>query len=305
LSEDSEATDDDDDSAEDPGGEERELRELFGETGESLQDEVDDGEDVSDEDFPDWENLEPTEEVVMATDEFGIAEITSSLDDDWEDDTSQNKTYTDEDWQPEDWQPEEADEGTWFPFKRTGTSVPLSTKAMLAGSIVIILLITGFVVQLLHYQRDDLAAHPAWGTTVRMLYGRLGMELYPTWPTSDYEIRGSEAVAGESGQDVLDIRGQIAAISETEVGMPLLRVVLRDRWSNPVAAKVFTPQEYALPGTLPANSLPALAMMMQPNQTIDAHVAIVDPGSGAQGFELEVCLPRRDTGLDCTGQGFE
>jgi hypothetical protein len=113
-----------------------------------------------------------------------------------------------------------------------------------------------------------------------------------------YEIRGSEAIAGESGENILDIRTQIASISDLSVGLPQLRVILRDRWSNPVAARNFEPEEYANLDALPANG------MLEPNQTIVAHVAIVDPGAGTQGFQLELCVPRRNTGLDCTGQPF-
>jgi hypothetical protein len=164
---------------------------------------------------------------------------------------------------------------------------------------LILLLVIGFSAQLLHYNRDKLAANPTYGEPTRNFYAQLGAELYPNWSMAGYEIRGSEAIAGESGQDVLDIRTQIASISPTAAGLPQLRVVLRDRWSNPVAARTFTPEEYADGEPLPADG------MLQPNQTIAAHVAIVDPGSGAQGFELELCLPRRDTGLECTGQPFK
>jgi hypothetical protein len=75
--------------------------------------------------------------------------------------------------------------------------------------------------------------------------------------------------------------------------------VLRDRWSNPVAARHFSPEEYMVDGKLPSDGL------MMPHQTISAHLSIVDPGADAQGFELELCLPRRHTGLDCTGPPFQ
>ena len=161
------------------------------------------------------------------------------------------------------------------------------------------LLAVGLAAQILHYNRDSLAASPSWGDTLRDVYAGVGSELYPEWPVNSYEIRGSEAVSGETGEDVLDIRTQIASVTNSAVGLPQLRVILRDRWSNPVAARNFDPQEYATQGDIPADG------MLQPNQTIAAHVAIADPGSGAQGFELELCLPRRDTGLECTGQPFK
>jgi hypothetical protein len=45
--------------------------------------------------------------------------------------------------------------------------------------------------------------------------------------------------------------------------------------------------------------------LLQPGAVINSHVSIQDPGSGAQGFELELCLPRRDSGLECTDQPFK
>jgi predicted Zn finger-like uncharacterized protein len=164
---------------------------------------------------------------------------------------------------------------------------------------VVALLVIGFPLQLIHYNRDSLAAHPSWGETVRNVYARLNLPLYPLWSLDNYEIRGHEAVAGESGQDVLDIRTEIAMVGKTAASLPRLRVVLRDRWSNPLAASTFTPQEYADTADLPANG------MLQPNQKFSAHVSIVDPGTGAQGYELELCLPRRNTGLVCTDQPFK
>jgi hypothetical protein len=153
--------------------------------------------------------------------------------------------------------------------------------------------------QLVHYNRDALAAHPEYGTRVRAAYAGLGYELFPLWDLDDFEIRGSEAVAGESGPDVLDIRARIAATGDHPAGLPRLRVVLRDRWSNPVAAADFAPADYARPEDLPAGGL------LQPGATLDAHVSIRDPGSGAQGFELQLCMPRRHTGLECSGQPFK
>jgi hypothetical protein len=170
-----------------------------------------------------------------------------------------------------------------------------TTTYWLIGSLTMIVLLG---LQLVHYNRDVLATNAAWGPTIRDVYAGLGLELYPEWSIGDYEIRGSEAVAGESGPDVMDIRAQIAAVGRRPVGLPYLRVILRDRWSNPVAAKHFSPTEYAQDESLPDD------LLMQPNSTINAHVSIADPGSGAQGFELELCLPRRHTGMDCSGKPF-
>ncbi len=256
-----------------------------------------------------WSEMEPIEEVVLSTGEYGVAKIASSL-------TSSN-TFVEsaarendnpDGWRPDHWTHENPEQNVdtsgeppaWQSGQitlRQSTKMTPRTKRWLAVASIVLLI--GFSAQLLHYNRDKLAAHPSYGATVRNVYAGLGLQLYPNWSMDSYEIRGSEAIAGESGQDVLDIRTQIASVSDLAVGLPQLRVILRDRWSNPVAARNFGPEEYADEDALPANG------MLQPNQTIAAHVAIVDPGSGAQGFELELCIPRRNTGLDCTGQPFQ
>jgi predicted Zn finger-like uncharacterized protein len=185
------------------------------------------------------------------------------------------------------WQPESLED---VPEQKSRAPLWLMGGIVVAATLVL---------QLVHYNRDALAGSPAWGDSVRTIYNGLGMELFPNWSLDDYEIRGSEAIAGESGPNIMDIRAQIASVGKKPTGLPHIRVVLRDRWSNPVAAKTLSPAEYAQPDNLPNNKL------MKPNETLAAHVSIIDPGSGAQGFELELCLPRRYTGLECTGRPFD
>jgi hypothetical protein len=153
--------------------------------------------------------------------------------------------------------------------------------------------------QIVHYNRDSLAADPKYGQQIRGIYTWLDLPLYPRWSIEDYEIRGSEAVVGETGADVMDIRTQIAVIGEHKVGLPLLRVILRDRWSNPVAARMFSPIEYAAAEDIPVNQL------LDPNSNLAARLSIIDPGSGAQGYELELCIPQRYEQLQCSGQAFK
>ncbi|MBT8422455.1 MAG: DUF3426 domain-containing protein, partial [Gammaproteobacteria bacterium] len=85
-----------------------------------------------------------------------------------------------------------------------------------------------FVTQLVHYNRDQLAASESWGSNIRAVYGAFGAPLYPEWSINDYEIRGSEAVAGETGRDILDIRAQIANTGTRATGLPRLRILLKD-----------------------------------------------------------------------------
>jgi hypothetical protein len=162
-----------------------------------------------------------------------------------------------------------------------------------------LLLLATLVVQLVHYNRDSLAASPVWGRMVSGAYSLLGMELFPAWSVDDYEIRSAEVVTGESGPDIMDIRAKIAVIGSTPTGLPYLRAVLSDRWAKPVAEKTFSPADYSVAENQSADRL------LLTGQSIEVHVSIVDPGTGAQGFELELCLPRRHTGMECTGRPFK
>ncbi|NND55455.1 MAG: DUF3426 domain-containing protein [Gammaproteobacteria bacterium] len=186
------------------------------------------------------------------------------------------------------------DEGDGAPSWKDTETETSNNRLYLLGGIALAVI---FVTQLVHYNRDQLAASESWGSNIRAVYGAFGAPLYPEWSINDYEIRGSEAVAGETGRDILDIRAQIANTGTRATGLPRLRILLKDRWSNPVAAQDFSPEEY--------NSDLAADALLAPGEMISAHVSIQDPGSGAQGFEVELCLPRRDMGLECTGQPFK
>ena len=146
--------------------------------------------------------------------------------------------------------------------------------------------------QLIHYNRDALAAHATHGATVRGLYNLMGAPLYPDWPLDAFEVTGTEAITGRSNQDALDVLANVIVTGRQPVGLPLIRIVLRDRWTNPVASRVFEPHEY-LRTFDPANPL------VSPGVALPVEVSVADPGTAAMGYIVDVCLPRRKTGLEC------
>jgi len=159
----------------------------------------------------------------------------------------------------------------------------------IAAAALIVLLLG----QLLHYQRDSLATHDRYGALTRGFYTALNIPLYPNWDISSYEIRGSEAVAGEKGSDSLEIRGQIAVVGDAAVGPPLLQVLLRDRWANIIAGGVFSPSEYyAEPNDYES--------LLNPGSYVPLHITVNDPGAAAQGYELQLCLQKRNRDLQCS-----
>ena len=76
------------------------------------------------------------------------------------------------------------------------------------------------------------------------------------------------------------------------VGMPMIRVALRDRWSNPVASRVFRPTDYL-------RDFETWPPLLQPGTTLPVEVSVADPGTDAHGYVVDVCLPRRTSGLQC------
>jgi len=154
------------------------------------------------------------------------------------------------------------------------------------------ILLLALLVQLLHYNRDALAAHPRYGETVQRAYARLGMPLYPQWVLQAFRIRGSEAIG--AGSDALEIRATLEIVGDRHVGLPLLRVALRDRWSNTIAGRVFLPDEYLQNRDTPER--------VKPGTVVPVSISVLDPGPEAQGYELDVCLPRRHEGLQCQAQ---
>jgi len=146
--------------------------------------------------------------------------------------------------------------------------------------------------QLVHYNRDALAANMTYGATVRGVYGLFGAPLYPDWPIDAFEVTGTEAIAGRSAQDALDILANVVVSGRQPIGLPLIRIVLRDRWTTPVASRVFEPDEY-LRHFDPANPL------VSPGTALAVEISVADPGTEALGYVVDVCLPRRKTGLEC------
>jgi len=146
--------------------------------------------------------------------------------------------------------------------------------------------------QTLHYNRDNFAADSRYGGIVRQLYDSVGLTLYPEWALDSFEVRGTEAVAEDAASSALNILANVLVVGEQPVGMPVIRVVLHDRWSDPVASGIFQPDQY-LDTKEPRPSL------LAPGTTLPIKVSVADPGAEARGYVVDICLPRRSFGLQC------
>ena len=180
-----------------------------------------------------------------------------------------------------------------FPLWETLNPAEESRPARRGGAgwaAAAVLLAVALVGQLVHLARDTLAAHPRYGEFVREAYARIDQRLYPAWSLDSFYIRRSEALAGGSAPEALDISAALEVTGAQPVGLPLVRVTLRDQWSNTVGRRVFLPEEYL------AASLPPV---VAPGTRIPVALSLADPGTTARGYEVDLCLQRRQTGLEC------
>ncbi|MBM4195532.1 MAG: DUF3426 domain-containing protein [Gammaproteobacteria bacterium] len=178
----------------------------------------------------------------------------------------------------------------WGPsFRDNEPSAQRHTGRWLAAGLAAALVLGG---QVVHHYRDRLAADPAWGGAVRDVYRRVELPLYPEWPIDAFEIRDMKAIAENSAPGSLDIVAEIAVTGGQAVGLPMLRVVLRDRWSNAVASGTYAAADYLAEATRPGTVYP-------PGSLIPVQLVLKDPGAAAQGYELDICMPDRQRGLLC------
>jgi hypothetical protein len=149
--------------------------------------------------------------------------------------------------------------------------------------------------QVLHQQRDELATNPTLTAALQRTYAALGLPLWPTWDLQAYELRNSEAVADRSSPGALDILARIAVVGNDRVGLPLVRVTLRDRLSRPLGSRVFQPAEYL--GKNPRPREP-----VSPGTLIPVEISLQDPGTDAAGFDVDVCIMSRREGIICRAE---
>ncbi len=158
-----------------------------------------------------------------------------------------------------------------------------------AGSVLLALVL---VIQVLHFNRDELATRPMLTAAIQRTYTALGLPLWPAWDLRSYELRNSEAVADRSSRGALDILARIVVVGNDHVGLPVVRVTLRDRFGGPLGSRVFPPAEYLAGKPKPREPVP-------PGTMLPVEISLKDPGPDAQGFDVDVCVIRRREGLLC------
>jgi hypothetical protein len=163
--------------------------------------------------------------------------------------------------------------------------------AALIWKLAAVPLLLLLIAQIVHHYRAELARHPRLGAPIMSTYRALHLDLTPGWELHAYEIRQWGVVTDAASPGALKVRASITNRAEFPQPLPLLKLVLEDRWGEQVRAREFEPAEYLDQGVAPDR-------MIASGQQANATIVIVDPGPDAEGFRFDVCL-RGESGTVC------
>jgi len=144
--------------------------------------------------------------------------------------------------------------------------------------------------QMLHENRDWLAAHAPLGSHLRAVYTALGLAMPAPANLSAYQLRQWGVTGDPAANGTLRVRASILNTAAQLQPYPLLRVTLANRFGSRIGTRDFEPAEYL--------GKPMLRMLA-PGERADATLDILDPGKDAEGFEIDVCLRGADQRVVC------
>lgn len=170
-----------------------------------------------------------------------------------------------------------------------GRGQAMVERALKTGSIALGVLLA---LQIVNHERAQLAAVAWLRAPLTAVYSTLGVPLAPHWNVHAYEVRQLGAVAGPRDPGALTVRASVKNTAQREQPLPLLRVMMQDRFGNRIAARDVPPSAY-----LPAGS--SSRADLGPGQRVDAEIAFADPGPNAVGFEIDACLKLADGRVAC------
>ena len=159
------------------------------------------------------------------------------------------------------------------------------------ASVAILALV--FVLQVVHAGRNEIVRNETFGPALAGTYNFLGLSVLAPTDLSAYELRQWGAASDPREANRLMLRASIVNRASYAQPLPLLRLTLQDRFGGTLGQRDVGPADY-----LPGSGAPSL---LAPGQRADALIRIVDPGSEAVGFELDVCLPAQG-GVRCSNQ---
>jgi predicted Zn finger-like uncharacterized protein len=136
------------------------------------------------------------------------------------------------------------------------------------------------IVQVVHQNREWLAAHTPFGGALRAAPANL----------TAYQLRQWGVTGEPSAEGTLRVRASILNTAAQLEPYPLLRVTLANRFGGSIGTRDFEPFEYL--------GRP-IAKLLAPGERVDATMDILDPGKSAEGFEIDVCLRGADKKISC------
>jgi len=146
------------------------------------------------------------------------------------------------------------------------------------------------IAQVIHQNREWLAAHALLGGSLRALYSKMGTPVAPPANLSAYQLRQWGVTGDPAGDGTLRVRASILNTAAQLEPYPLLRVTLANRFGGSIGTRDFEPSEYLGKPT---------AKLLAPGERADATLDILDPGKSAEGFEIDVCLRGADRKVSC------
>jgi Protein of unknown function (DUF3426) len=166
----------------------------------------------------------------------------------------------------------------------------LAERAFMPWLIAAIASALLLIVQVVHQNREWLAAHSPLGGTLRTLYSKMGAPVSSLANLSAYQLRQWGVTGDPAGDGTLRVRASILNTAAQLEPYPLLRVTLANRFGSSIGTRDFEPSEYLGKPT---------ARLLAPGERVDAIMDILDPGKNAEGFEIDVCLRGADKKISC------
>ncbi len=157
----------------------------------------------------------------------------------------------------------------------------------------IAILAVTLALQVVHASRNDIVRSETFGPALAGAYDFLGLSVLAPTDLAAYELRQWGAASDPREANRLLLRASIVNRAGYAQPLPLLRLTLQDRFGGTLGQRDIGPADY-LPGS-------GASALLAPGQRADALIRIVDPGSEAVGYELDICLPAPG-GVRCASQ---
>ncbi|MEM7280208.1 MAG: DUF3426 domain-containing protein [Pseudomonadota bacterium] len=168
------------------------------------------------------------------------------------------------------------------------TTSPWLKRTLWSG---IVIASFGLLIQVVHFQRNELAIDSRWGKQIQQIYSRIGLPLDPNWDVKQYDIADGGGSADPRLPGILLVRARLSNLGDLQMPLPLIKLNLKDRWGDLVGGRTFTPPEYLSDTGDNQFLLPGASVMVQ--------LRVVDPGENANGFSLDACLSTKEGRLRC------